>query len=213
MGDKIKRDKSRRRPVIMDEGMISHKVSILLAGYSPEKVWVKVLGMLQQNWAFVEKRPEIFMIHFFDDHKEIFDQLEFKTNDLAVAGLIKNGFEPSSIHEGFIQTLNYDANFKIAYDFDRRKTYSSGKYWISPDDKDPSEWVSKGGGIPFLDPETLLDDVEQYSSQKIKNISFQEPPINDETLENFNEKKIAEQRIRETKVRLLKLEPEGKKDP
>ena len=99
-----------------EEGMISNKVSILLAGYSPEKVWVKVLGMLQQNWAFVERRPEIFMIHFFDDHKEIFDQLEFKTNDLAVAGLIKNGFEPSSIHEGFIQTLNYDANFKIAYD-------------------------------------------------------------------------------------------------
>ena len=114
-----------------EEGMISNKVSILLAGYSPEKVWVKVLGMLQQNWAFVEKRPEIFMIHFFDDHKEIFDQLEFKTSDLAVAGLIKNGFELVSIHEGFIQTLNRDANFKIAYDFDRRKTYSSGKYWVS----------------------------------------------------------------------------------
>jgi hypothetical protein len=173
-----------------EEGMISHKVSILLAGYSPEKVWVKVLGMLQQNWAFVEKRPEIFTIHFFDDHKEIFDQLEFKTSDLAVAGLIKNGFEPSSIHEGFIQTLNYDANFKIAYDFDRRKTYSSGKYWVSPDENDPNQWKSQKVQVPFLEPETSLEDVEEYPSQKIKYEIFQQPPNNDENLENFNEKKL-----------------------
>ena len=62
MDDKIKRDESGRRPVIMDEGMISHKVSILLAGYSPEKVWVKVLGMLQQNWAFVENTEVILRV-------------------------------------------------------------------------------------------------------------------------------------------------------
>ena len=151
MSDKIGPDKKRRRVgVMVEEGMNSRKVSILMTGYSPKKVWVKVIGMLQQNWAFVEKRPKNFMIHFFDDHKEIFDQLEFETIDIASAGLIKNGFEPVFIHEGFIQTLNDDANFKIASDFDWRKTYSSGKYWVSPNQNDPTEWNQKGGGSQFL---------------------------------------------------------------
>ena len=57
-----------------------------------KNIWVKVTGMLQQNWAFIDADQTPIVVYFFNDNKMIFDQLEFGSNDIAISGLRWNGF-------------------------------------------------------------------------------------------------------------------------
>jgi hypothetical protein len=55
--------------------------------------WVKVVGMLQQNWALSE--PEStgnVRIHFVSDTGGVFDSLLLPSEDAARAALMRNGF-------------------------------------------------------------------------------------------------------------------------
>ncbi len=60
---------------------------------SGDDFWVKVVGMLQQNWATIEADPNGgCRIYFVCDLSGVFDQLPFASKEDAVAGLIRNGF-------------------------------------------------------------------------------------------------------------------------
>lgn len=93
-----------------------------------DHVWVKIIGMLQQNWAGIHASPDKAVIYFFDDHAGIFDRIEVKTKQSAEQALVRNGFELfQSRHAEFLSKpgprfhLSQHPNGNI---------YSSGRYWI-----------------------------------------------------------------------------------
>jgi hypothetical protein len=55
--------------------------------------WVKVVEMLQQNWALIEAAPSgSVRVHFINDTSGVFDELSFPSVDSALAALRRNGF-------------------------------------------------------------------------------------------------------------------------
>lgn len=62
---------------------------------------VKVIGMLQQNWAVIVSLDARATVLFVDDRSGVFDCLEFVDEDAAIRSLERNGFKdhsPSSQH-------------------------------------------------------------------------------------------------------------------
>lgn len=55
--------------------------------------WVKVVDMLQQNWAIIQYDPsDGARVFFISDRSEIFDQLTFRDVTEAEIALARNGF-------------------------------------------------------------------------------------------------------------------------
>lgn len=55
--------------------------------------WVKVVGMLQQNWALVEPTPDGDVhVFFINDTSGIFDELTLSSEEQAIKALGGNGF-------------------------------------------------------------------------------------------------------------------------
>ena len=110
-----------------------------------EDWWVKVLGMLQQNWALVdEKSPGKVEVYFFHDggyaisreHNSIeltgwsgiIDRLTFQSREEAADALFDNGFDPHSEYPGPWDYMRPNAPFfDCRNDFDG--PYSNGEYW------------------------------------------------------------------------------------
>jgi len=92
--------------------------------------WVKVVGMLQQNWALVDADAEgIARVYFIGDTSLIFDEMEFGTVQEAENGLFGNGF---------LRVRHVDESQKFLVppiepfrrgDSLSRPIYSSGQYW------------------------------------------------------------------------------------
>jgi hypothetical protein len=58
-----------------------------------EDVWVKVVDMLQQNWAVIE--PETagrVRVYFISDASVVFDEIAFPSAEDAAIALQRNGF-------------------------------------------------------------------------------------------------------------------------
>src|SRR6476619_408152 len=55
--------------------------------------WVKVVDMLQHNWALLEPCDDGVACHFIDDAARVFDRLAFADRGPAAAALRRNGFE------------------------------------------------------------------------------------------------------------------------
>src|SRR5262249_30914842 len=56
--------------------------------------WFKVVEMLQQNWALIDKKPDSIgcTVYFIHDASGVFDQMQFKTEEEANQALARNGF-------------------------------------------------------------------------------------------------------------------------
>jgi len=97
------------------------------------KYWIKVLAMLQQNWAIIETPPETeggpCDIFFIDDNSCVFDSLRFLSPAEAEDGLKRNGFRR---YESDANMLRYipppSAPFYSSPDC-HTGVYSSGEYW------------------------------------------------------------------------------------
>lgn len=105
-----------------------------------DRWWVKVLGMLQHNWALIEEQPEdgSAVVYFAHDEAPtrgclrnrwaIIDSLEFDCRVSAMLALKLNGFCPveeasESIYLSAPEGLPYDARATS------RKIYSEEDYW------------------------------------------------------------------------------------
>ena len=83
--------------------------------------------MITNNWAFIFEDVGVEVI-FVRDNGVIFDTLQFENKEVAVKGLIENGFiKYSSDKEAkkYIVPPN-----KIVDLQNRNDIYSSGKFWI-----------------------------------------------------------------------------------
>ena len=59
---------------------------------APDQLWIKIVGMLQHNWAEINQTPHGATIYFFTDIGDIFDRLDCPTVSEAEHGLRRNGF-------------------------------------------------------------------------------------------------------------------------
>jgi hypothetical protein len=56
--------------------------------------WVKVVGMLQHNWALIEdETPGAVRVYFISDTGGVFDEIAFTSTSSAKEALGKNGFK------------------------------------------------------------------------------------------------------------------------
>ena len=109
------------RDFIIEEMEPSHKTPKLKDWY------VKPIEMITNNWAFIFEDTRVEVI-FVRDDGVIFDTLKFENKEVAIKGLIENGFiKFSSDKEArkFIVPPNKIVDFQS-----RNDIYSSGKYWI-----------------------------------------------------------------------------------
>ena len=109
--------------------------------------WVKVLGMLQHNWALIDESNGSFTIYFFHDEGfamglprgftliqvrnrcAVIDSLEFRTLDEAKEALRRNGFERLEDNPGPWDGYQPYGNFYDARDIEDG-IYSKAGYWI-----------------------------------------------------------------------------------
>jgi len=104
---------------------------ILIDKPNTDDWYVKIVGMLQQNWAII-KLGEKTQIIFVNDPGDVFDIIEIKDQETAHDKLTQNGFSKFSSP---ISPTNRPLNefltppFKVVDTGERRNIYSSGEYW------------------------------------------------------------------------------------
>ena len=94
--------------------------------------YVKLVEMLQQNWAII-KLGETTQIIFVNDPGDVFDIIEVKDQETAHDKLMQNGFDKfSSPSRKRYRPLEefLTPPFKVVDTGERRNIYSSGKYWV-----------------------------------------------------------------------------------
>ena len=110
--------------------------------------WVKVLGMLQHNWALIEQLEGKIAIYFFHDMGStkgflndytlkqlknrcaVVDSLEFNSIDEAKEALYRNGFERLEENPGPWDGYQPYGNFYDAR-MGEEGIYSKAGHWIS----------------------------------------------------------------------------------
>jgi len=92
--------------------------------------FVKIIAMLQQNWAVIENTPlGTVRICFLTDHSEIFDEMSFPHKDEAQQALIRNGFKNFSLNPELHEFLRPPPPPFRDDPSMRRPIYSSGQFW------------------------------------------------------------------------------------
>jgi uncharacterized protein (DUF1810 family) len=119
-----------------------------------QRLWVKVTGMLQQNWCVIENSPEGSVdLVFFDDHSHVFDWIHFAKLDTAEATLRFNGFMWMWKSSNFYSAIGVPVLPRLNDRKQIRPVYSSGEYW-----KPSSDWgvPEKCGSVPTDSPNGSL---------------------------------------------------------
>jgi uncharacterized protein (DUF1810 family) len=95
-----------------------------------QRLWVKVMGMLQQNWCVLEPGPaDSVDLVFFDDRGRVFDWLS--TTDMATAqyALHVNGFSWMWTYSSFYSAAGMPQLPQEGRRERSRPVYSNGEYW------------------------------------------------------------------------------------
>ena len=112
------------RDLIIEEMEPSHKTPKLKDWY------VKPIEMITNNWAFILDEDDVEII-FVRDDGEVFDTMRFENKEVAVKGLIENGFIKFSSDK---EARKYIVPPNKIVDFQSRNDiYSSGRYWMGKD--------------------------------------------------------------------------------
>jgi hypothetical protein len=91
--------------------------------------WVKVVEMLQQNWALaVDLRSDECLVFFIDDNSRVFDELLFSSRDEAEWRLDINGFRRHS-SDSAVHFLEPPCPPFCRGSHPSGPIYSSGMYW------------------------------------------------------------------------------------
>lgn len=95
-----------------------------------DDLWVKIVGMLQQNWASIEPNADGVRLYFISDSSGVFDEINFFTVEEAEAALTKNGFRrfrDAPDLQSFLSLPNPPFR-RVCHP--NGPIYSSGKFWI-----------------------------------------------------------------------------------
>jgi hypothetical protein len=92
--------------------------------------WVKVVGMLQQNWALVDpEQSGGVRIHFITDTSAVFDAMNFPLHADAIAALKLNGFKRYADDEQLQSFLRPPEPPFHPGSHPNGPIYSSGRFW------------------------------------------------------------------------------------
>lgn len=101
---------------------------------SSRDFWVKVVGMLQQNWALIEDAPDGGVrVHFINDTGGVFDALDFRSAEQAQDALSHNGFRRLADSPDLQSFLRPPSAPFRANVHPNGPIYSSGRYWRRPE--------------------------------------------------------------------------------
>jgi uncharacterized protein (DUF1810 family) len=101
-----------------------------------QRLWVKVLGMLEQNWCVIEDSTGgAVELLFFDDHGDVFDHLPATNLHAAEAALKANGFSWMREYSSFFQASGVPTLPLPRAREQSRPVYSSGEYWNAQPDR------------------------------------------------------------------------------
>ena len=96
-----------------------------------KRLWVKVVGMLCQNWCLLQPMPNGTVdLVFFDDRGDVFDWRSTDDFEFAQSSLRKNGFMWMWETPSFYSVAGMP-DMPMADERQRdRPVYSSGEYWV-----------------------------------------------------------------------------------
>lgn len=95
-----------------------------------QRLWVKVLGMLHQNWCVIEgDRGDAVELGFFDDRGDVFDHLSAANLHAAQGALQANGFSWMREYSSFYQALGVPTMPCFGVRDQSRQVYSGSEYW------------------------------------------------------------------------------------
>lgn len=92
--------------------------------------WVKVVGMLQHNWALIDQDAGTARAYFITDTSGIFDEMTFPNSEAAAAALTRNGFKrfaEQSDLQAFLRPPQAPFN---RIEHPNGPIYSSGRFWL-----------------------------------------------------------------------------------
>ncbi len=92
--------------------------------------WVKVVEMLQQNWALIE--PVLtggVCVYFISDTSGVFDDITFPSENDAISALRRNGFKHYADDEHLKTFLRPPSPPFHRQPHPNGPIYSSGQYW------------------------------------------------------------------------------------
>ena len=125
--------KVQKQVSLYDAGRIMKKSigkPILIDKPNIDDWYVKLVEMLQQNWAIIKLGAKTQII-FVNDPGDVFDIIEVKDQETAHDKLMQNGFRKFS-SPSWKRPLDeiLTPPFKVVDTGERRKIYSSGEYWV-----------------------------------------------------------------------------------
>ena len=92
--------------------------------------WIKIVEMLQHNWALIEENSDQSVtVYFITDASTVFGQMDFASKEEAKIGLRRNGFERYEDDPSFKRIAAPPPPPFTPYWDKTRNIYSSGKFW------------------------------------------------------------------------------------
>lgn len=95
--------------------------------------WFKAVEMLQQNWALID--PNLaggVTVWFIGDRSDVFDQMEFPSEDAAAEALFHNGFARYADDLKFQEFIHPPQPPFSRRPHPNGPIYSSGRFWSHP---------------------------------------------------------------------------------
>jgi hypothetical protein len=94
--------------------------------------WVKIVEMLQQNWAVIEvEDTEAVRVYFISDTSGVFDEMAFPSADAACEILNRNGFRRFAENSDLRSFLRPPSGPFHRAIHPNGPIYSSGRFWRS----------------------------------------------------------------------------------
>lgn len=99
--------------------------------------WFKVVEMLQQNWALIDRTEDgRAVVYFVHDDSYVFDRMSFESVDAAASALLYNGFSRFAADRDAYKIM---APPKPPFSHSNSPIYSSGRFWSTPPERNSSE--------------------------------------------------------------------------
>ena len=100
--------------------------TVTIRDYDP---WIKVIEMLQHNWATIEPFDGGVRVYFIDDRSQVFDEMLFADVNEAQFALLRNGFLLQRADPGRWRTLRPPPPPFLKGRHHHGRIYSSGRSW------------------------------------------------------------------------------------
>jgi uncharacterized protein (DUF1810 family) len=123
-------------------------------------LWVKVVGMLCQNWCLLQPMPNSTVdLVFFDDRGDFFDWRSADDFESAQASLRENGFMWMWETPSFYSVAGMPDMPKTDERQRERPIYSSGEYWVEVKQTGAHRPHERGRRTPTFRP---MNDVSRF---------------------------------------------------